>query len=96
METKIQVKVTEDDIRGGKREDAKGCPIALALGRVFPGREIVVFSYEAWVCHEVNGELLRKIPLKFDAVKFVMDFDAGYEVHPFEFPIEFDGPAQAS
>lgn len=79
------VHVTQEDIDNGKRTDCKCCPIALAIGRIFPDsvihviRDIHVFS---------KTGIDSKIYKHTDASRaFVTRFDARDPVEPFEFEL---------
>ena len=96
------INVTDQDIKLGVRKSNKSCPIARAIRRTFKkGEKFVrvspngigfgkVKSYSNLGCdckyclkysHEVDTTL--------EIDKFISDFDAGREVHPFSFELEY-------
>jgi hypothetical protein len=77
---KKRIVVTKKDIDNGIPLSHSSCPIALAAKRAFPGKDIFVGSS---VCFSK-----KKFPLPEKGTKFVMDFDRGYAVQPFQFVID--------
>ena len=91
MTIKVDVEVTEDDIRDGVEEEPDCCPIALAIRRqMHPDDEVTVDSCEmgplaghAFVT--INGTDCQ-LP---DAAKAFIDaFDDAQPVFPFRFQFE--------
>ena len=89
------VKVTEEHIEKGIREDCLNCPVALAIYEMLPypyspsvstrhnrGAAVVLSNKD-----DVNWNLL--IPIEGDVIyDFIMNFDNGYYVEPFEFELK--------
>jgi hypothetical protein len=92
------VEVTRKDIRGGLRNIASDCPIALALNRKFNRDDILVYPYKngwAFSCHRGRVHCL----LPSSASRFAKRFDRGMKVQPFRFRISSHmglAPAPAS
>ena len=82
---KVKVKVTQEDISNGAVWNACKCPVALALNRTL-GRVVRVTTASWWACNEPTK--LRELPP--EALEFILKFDAGLEVAPFEFEVEDD------
>lgn len=88
---KLKLNVTPADIRLGVPEDGCKCPIALALIRAATEAGI---GLTAWEVDDVTIELTTKeeemhcrcTPLMSE---FVVDFDDGDDVYPFEQEVEF-------
>lgn len=77
---KFVVKVTTKDIMEGKPGYSSFCPIALALKRQFPKQRICVAA-------RINiGNYRRDLPPKAD--DFILDFDHGNRVYPFQFTVK--------
>lgn len=75
------VKVTQDDIDKGKRKRACFCPVALALNRDAPRGG---WSVSDIMLVDGDGNLYAA-PINVSS--FVMDFDRGLSVQPFEFEL---------
>lgn len=80
----LKVQVTADDIREGKREDSLHCPIALALQRLL-GQPWRVGTN---VAQGPNWGESADLPPA--AREFVLRFDLGLPVEPFEFETQLD------
>lgn len=78
---KYPVSVTHDDILLGQTGSEEWCPIARAVRRVLPGRRIRVIDKFVRVD---DGHAW----LPGEAQEFVELFDAGCEVHPFDFELD--------
>ena len=87
----MRIAVTEDDIWWGERESHKRCPIANAMRRNgLCGCE--VYNGEAhWIDLEKSTDdmhVTNSADLPYDARIFVVNFDRGHPVDPFEFELE--------
>lgn len=81
----MKVKVLQHHIDQGIRKDTERCAIALALQEQFPEMEVVV----GLTCASVD--MASWIFQGADATNFVMRFDEGEPVEPFEFEMERAG-----
>ena len=77
----MKIKVTQDDIDNGERHRCYRCPIAHAMCRTL-GASIAV-TQEKYYREEDDGKYLPT-----EAQRFILDFDAGRPVAPFEFEVE--------
>lgn len=85
---RVQVSVTESDIRGGVRDDDCLCPVALALRRV-TGEEVCVCSEQIGLGSLGRGYVFQRVLDTPRAVRdFVDAFDGGRSVEPFEFELD--------
>lgn len=84
----ILIEVTEEDIRSGIRYDAWYCPIGIALSRILKTKIGVAKFY--WDVDR-GGDVRENYRLTEEAVQFVKDFDAGFDVSPFSFIQEASG-----
>ncbi len=98
----VKIKVTEDHIKNGERGAISSCPIALATNAVFNGKyfcsvnpayedgkafgEILVYSSEYTL--KDGGQVFLFQFESPEFVKFIQDFDGGFDVEPFEFDVE--------
>jgi len=82
----MKVSITSFDIAQGKKSSARFCPVASALSRAFE-RDIWV----GWAfCYSHPDSLPKMIlPLPQEAQDFVINFDQGKNVEPFDFEISF-------
>ncbi len=83
----MTISVTQEDICNGKRKSNNNCPVALALNR------------QAGKGHSMGFGICKKVGSKFryfrtppEVYEFVILFDAGIPVLPFEFELEADPP----
>lgn len=74
----LRISVTEDDIKRGKREDTKWCPIACAARKL--GKKKRIYVDDCYV--EIGSQSFR---LPKVAQNFVYSFDGGKRVRPFSF-----------
>lgn len=85
----VRVSVTQQDIDIGKRVSGGACPLALALTRACGG--------DCWVygfgIAEIGGQ---QFGMPEEATAFVLNFDCGHAVQPFEFDLEVPECASAS
>lgn len=85
---KIKFNVTQEDINSGIRNDCTRCPIAHALRRAHPLLEIPEpgdFSF-----YSADGKFYEARDWPSDVAKFILGFDEGKIVEPFESYIEFE------
>jgi len=84
----ITVRVTKDDIKNGKREDPKSCPIARAVRRRL-GHRFVRAAHGFLAVKDGRGAMLY-----YDAPSsyrdFIDRFDGGKFVRPFTVEFTFD------
>lgn len=82
------IKVTQEDIDNGKKKSCYECPIALAIQRV---------SVKHLRCDVMNQQVyavekdLRPVWIRIlppEAQLFIIDFDAGKSVKPFQFELD--------
>tara|TARA_R100000908_G_C3696055_1_gene108424 strand:- start:435 stop:704 length:270 start_codon:yes stop_codon:yes gene_type:complete len=87
----MKIKVTKEDIKKGRKENIKYCPIALALKRNFK-TDMVEVSQD----HETDQIILQIDDDQYDydqcdnyndMLYFVQKFDSGLMVEPFTFKI---------
>lgn len=75
----IQISVTENDIRNGRRRDRCDCPIARAVRRTLNNMAVVtaagIFTSDAKYRHTDAS------------MEFMLDFDQGFDVQPFTFEL---------
>jgi len=74
----MKIHVTQEDIDNGKRGDAYGCPIALALHRSFKRK----WSVGLTCAKNTNGKVIE-IPRS--AQRFIRTFDNRKPAKPFNF-----------
>jgi len=79
---KIIIKVTKEDITKGVEKGTTTCPIALAVKRISPFVLRYVLGIDIW---DTEGNRYS-MPLK--AQNFIINFDAGEKVKPFNFKLE--------
>jgi hypothetical protein len=80
----MRVEVTANHILFGERASCPYCPIALAIKAAAPqpaGGIVSVMGHVAYV-----GETAYRLP--YAARSFILDFDSGEPVEPFEFEME--------
>jgi hypothetical protein len=83
----LKLKVTQDHINRGVRNNCWHCPIALAFKEL--GLSTTVGRTE--VCYE-DIDSFYTLPLPAEATQFTFNFDAGFAVQPFECEVEIDLP----
>jgi hypothetical protein len=76
------------DIKSGIRHTVDNCPIGLAFKRLFPGKEITVFSSKVTV--RDGNTVVSYYPKDSDFKNFIFRFDSGTQVLPttFEFYVK--------
>ena len=81
----MHVKVTEEHIAKGKRRAMSFCPIALAIKEQASNSHVDVMPRHVYIG---LGDDTRICDLPQIAHDFVVAFDMGNDVHPFEFETE--------
>lgn len=79
----LRISVTADDIKRGKRENTKWCPIACAVRKLGKKKRIYVDQDVITL-----GSVTYKMPQR--AGNFVDLFDSGEKVRPFSFVAKKD------
>ena len=88
MSIKVKVTVTEEDIKNGKKQSRKYCPIGLALSREIGTFDVSVGTDQIQFCiWSVEERSSAATPPK--AVRFIKMFDDGKTVKPTVFELEF-------
>lgn len=82
--TKHTIEITQEDIKNGKKQNCWRCPIALALKRKFPAKNLWV--QEVFI--EDKGSNNEEYDLPKDAICFISKFDNEETVLPFSFEID--------
>ena len=83
----VQVCVTADDIKHGRRGALCRCPVARALHRAIPASRIDVGDSGA-ACFD--GERWMQVELPSAVTRFIHAFDDRQPVKPFDFEIEVE------
>ena len=84
----MRVYVTQKDIDKGEVGDCSYCPVALAMGRLFPNLEPVVQPTR--VHYRIRGRKThyeRGMPAPKEVWEFINDFDEHKPVEPFHFDL---------
>lgn len=81
----IKIKVEEKHIQDGKRGSPGYCPIALAIEDAGYWYPVVDKNIAEFIDNEKGWAW--EIDLPNEARSFIMKYDAGIEVHPFEFEV---------
>lgn len=76
------IKVTQDHIDQGTRKSALSCPVALAVMEACKANLAQVTRYGIGVGYR------RAVHAPASVSSFVLDFDKGHPVVPFEFELE--------
>lgn len=80
------IKVTDEDIRLGVRDSPCKCPIARAAMRAFRVKRVIMMTSRLRVYHSRDRCINMLVP---DSAKdFVIAFDDGESVSPFEFYVK--------
>ena len=90
------IEVTAADIAAGERGMCRTCPVVLAVERATGMNAIILTS---WYCHikapdEGGWKNATKVRLPDNALEFIERFDAGCEVAPFAFQLDFPSCAE--
>ena len=83
----VRVKVTQDHIARGLRNNSSLCTIALALEEA-TGHAAIVSLYSAFLLPATPLKIFR---LPDEVSIFIHRFDVGFSVQPFEFEVETEG-----
>jgi hypothetical protein len=87
---KYKIKVTRHDIKNGSTCSLNYCPIALAISRQFPNRQVHVWDTMCFldpIGHSPFSTSNRwALPEK--CIKFIYKFDMGKRVHPMVFELD--------
>jgi len=79
----MKISVTQEDIDNGKRKECDSCPVALAIMRHFKAKSVWVDVHGIYYYHnDVND--CGKEPMTKEILEFIIDFDAGRNVKPFD------------
>jgi hypothetical protein len=79
----MKVEVKQEHIDKGVPSNGCECPIALALGEMFPDAQVLVCDGRIEVGFEVAAP-------PQEAKEFINDFDDGEPVAPFSFDLDID------
>lgn len=85
--TTTNIHVTQDDIAHGHKHSGEMCPIALAMRRCLSVHSAHVGPSYAYVMDSQRRCLGRIEPLPVSARTFILNFDRGISVRPFEFEV---------
>lgn len=80
----MKIRVTQEDINNGKPNDPSRCPVALACRKLTEGNISVGYIF---ITYYLSGKLVRRIVPK-GVIGFIVNFDDGKPVGPFEFELE--------
>lgn len=78
------IRVTQEHIARGERQDCEKCPIALAAKDCWPNSGQVMAELQLEL-FDYNGQEYYTYALPEVALEFIKNFDKGKEVKPFEF-----------
>ena len=81
----MKIVVTAEDIKKGAKKNKCLCPVALAIRRA-TGRAVAVLPMVAWIKHYWPTQMIS-YPLPQVAQDFILNFDEGEDVEPFEFEV---------
>lgn len=85
----IDIKVTQSDIDTGKRISCRECPVARAITRVLdPLWEVDVDGMSAYLFDYTPSHAVVTRTLPYEARVFILGFDSGRKVEPFEFKLD--------
>lgn len=82
----MKINITQKDINKGEKANGDRCPIARAIKRAMPFKNIW-YKYEVGRILVMNrfGNTVFELPV--EAVKFIRDYDGGHPVEPFSFEV---------
>lgn len=85
---KIKIRVTQKDIKEGKKLAEFDCPVSLAMQRTFKAEcvEVSNMRADAFACGKGRKDLAFSLPQ--EARLFISKFDNDVEVKPFSFTLE--------
>ena len=81
----MKIQVTQNDIDNGATKDCECCAVALAIKRHYPKCEVTVSSDAVIITPPY-----KQLYLSLAARVFIMAFDKGYSVKPFNFELEYE------
>jgi hypothetical protein len=84
---KVTIRVTKEDIETGRRGACGFCPIAFAVRRETNCHDVWVYDLTIDIKQHEHGQI-AEYRTPFDAQRFMLDFDDGLAVKPFEFEME--------
>ena len=76
----MKIKVTQQHIDAGIKKKCLYCPVALAIKDVFPTEYVNVSDLYV----RIGDNVYDLFPI---VTRFILDFDYGYPVSPFEFEL---------
>lgn len=79
------IKVTEEDIKLGVKEDSCKCPVALAMRRITKKQCSVGIAWITVISLNPYSDKTYFVPKKVE--NFIAAFDKGEKVEPFEFEL---------
>lgn len=80
----MNLKVTAEDIRLGKKRSPRSCPVARALRRRYPGREVSVHNYGCEVFKDRKSfQRIAEFIVSDDTTTRINNFDDGKGMKPF-------------
>jgi hypothetical protein len=82
----LEVDVTSEDITKGCPLSGSGCPVALAVKRIFPGARVAVSPERINI--ELNPGIWTSYVMPPVATAFVGYYDSGFQMHPIKFEVE--------
>lgn len=82
------IKVTDDDIRFGRRASASFCPVARAVNRII--KPPVTVTPDHITVYLDDEQKYLTIPNNERVSDFIRDFDAGKKVKPLNFYINLE------
>lgn len=82
----VRVRVTQEDIDAGVRDDCNRCPLALAVMRAVPQAKMAVVTY-ASVKLVMDATTLVTAKLPDRATLAIVEFDSSGTMSPFEFDL---------
>lgn len=85
----MKIKVTEKHIANGLRDDCTNCAVALAMKEALPKFNQIYVGTRGATGHS-RGWIAFHKPLPEEVTEFIISFDRGESVEPFEFELPFD------
>mgnify|MGYP007031251264 CR=1 FL=1 len=85
-EQTVKVRVTQDDIDAGVRDDCNLCPVALAAMRAVPQAKMAAVTYaDVRLVMGASQIVTAKLPDR--AILAIVEFDSSGAMEPFEFDL---------
>lgn len=86
----MKINVSKEDIKSGKKCDSEKCAVALAVHRAFNNNKALQISVLKdnvcmWFLKDSGEYYQTSFDLPTFVSEFVLDFDTGEEVEPFDF-----------